>query len=57
MIGLRRGLIALGAGTFARGLIAIAAILPSDHVSPRGLELAATPMIGYSVASAGLVRL
>jgi len=49
-------LIALGAGAFARGLIAIAAILPSDHVSPRGLELAATPMIGYSVASAGLVR-
>jgi len=55
MIGLRRALIALGVAAFALGLIAIAVILPSNHVSPRGLELAAALAIGWSFAGVGLV--
>ena len=56
MIGPRRALLALGVGAFARGLIAIAVILPSNHVNPRGLGPAAAPAIGWSVAGVGVVR-
>lgn len=56
MIARHRALLALGVGAFALGLITIAVILPSNHVSPRGLELAATLAIGWSFAAVGLVR-
>jgi len=46
MIGLRRALIALGVGAFPLGPVAIAVILSSNHVNPRGLELAAALAIG-----------
>jgi len=55
MIGLRRALIAVGVGAFALGLIAVAVTVPSNHVRPRGLELAGTLAIGWSFAGVGLV--
>ena len=56
MIGLRRALIAVGVGAFALGLIAVAVTVPSNHVRPRGLELAGTLAIGWSFAGVGVVR-
>jgi len=55
MIGLRRALIALGAGAFALGLAAIPVVLTSNHVRPRGLALAMFLAIGWSFTSVGLV--
>ena len=46
----------VGVATFALGPVAIAVILPSNHVSPRGLELAAAPAVGWSFAVVGVVR-
>jgi hypothetical protein len=47
---------ALGVGAFALGLIAIAVILSSNHVNPRGLGPTVAPGIGWSVAGVGVVR-
>jgi len=46
----------VGVGAFPLGPVAIAVMPPSNQVSPRRPELAATPTIGSSLASAGLVR-
>src|SRR6516165_9376049 len=55
MIGLRRALIALGAGAFAFGLAAIPVVLTSTHVDARGLALASFLAIGWSFSGVGLV--
>ena len=55
MIGLRRALIALGAGAFGLGLTTIPVVLSSGHSGPRGLVLASSLAIGWSFAGVGLV--
>src|SRR5450755_471973 len=55
MIGLRRALIALGAGAFGLGLATIPVVLSSGHSGPRGLVLASSLAIGWSFAGVGLV--
>lgn len=54
MTGLRRALLAIGAGALVLGLLTIPVALGSDHASPRGLFLTIQLVIGWSFVGTGL---
>ena len=55
MSGLRRALLALGAGGIAFGLATAVVIATSDHVEYRGLETVLALLIGWGFIAAGVV--